>query len=81
MNEFTFMKIPLQRRPKFFEKKIRENLNRLFIRGDLRTEINSTLDGISLENVIQMLVRKFRKKSVIFIFGRLVDSVNSFEFN
>ena len=28
-----------------------------------------------------VFLRKFRKKSVIFIFGRLVDSVNSFEFN
>ena len=28
-----------------------------------------------------VLVRKFRKKSVIFIFGRLIDSVNSLEFN
>ena len=28
-----------------------------------------------------VFVRKFRKKSVTFIFGRLVDSVNSLEFN
>ena len=27
-----------------------------------------------------MLVRKFKKKSVIFVVGRLVDSVDSFEF-
>ena len=50
----NFMKKPLQSRPKFFEKKIRENTW-----DDLRTGINSTSDGICLENVIQMSRNSF----------------------